>query len=277
MLPLLLLTVLAGTPSLEEGRRHFKELEFDAAAAALAMALAQPGLSPAERREATDLRAQSLLAVGRTEEADGAYADLLGADPHAPGPEASAPKVQASFLRAKQRVWPRPSVALSRAAEAPAGAVAVSVQDPWGLVRRVRWLEALGAAPVERPAPPLEGRVLTVVPSPAAQRALFDALAADGTRLAHLEVALVLPAGQVEAHAAPPPRWVTITLIAASVAAAGLGATFLGLGFRAPPAFSTAAAATGWNQGAAVNVGLGWTFAGLAVGSGVAAAVVATR
>jgi hypothetical protein len=170
------LTVLALTanPYLEEGRKHFTALEFEAAARTLAIAVEQPGLSGADRRDAFDLWAQSLLATNQRDQAERAYRRLLEADPYAPTPQAS-PKVVDCFVRAKQAAYPRPSVTLKGSLVADR-AVLVKVFDPWALVKRVRWLERTAEAVTEQRAAVLTDRAFTVKPSPDARSVLFDAL-----------------------------------------------------------------------------------------------------
>lgn len=286
MLAALAVSLVAANPYLLEGRAHFARLEFEAATRSLAIAVEQPDLDVEERREGFGLWAQSLLAQGRAEEATAAYARLLREDPHAPAPQA-APKVVECFLKARQEVWPKPSVALrplapsGAASPSAAATVTLEVFDPWALTRRVRLLEATEAGRlIERPSPLLNGRTLRVEPSAEATRLLFDALDADGALLAHLEVSPLRRSPGLEL-AAPTrwhaPRWVTVLLIATATVAAAVGATFLGLGFRGPPAATSAAEVNAWNAGASRNAALGWSLGGLAVGVGVAAVLVAVR
>ncbi len=278
MLSVLTVLVLSANPYLAEGRKHFFALEFEAAARTLAIAVEQPGLSGAERREAFDFWAQALLATNRREQAERAYRRLLEADPYAPTPLA-APKVVECFLRAKQAAWPKPAVTLKGTLLAERE-VAVTVFDPWALVKRVRWLEGTTAAVTEQPTPTLLDHAFTVTPSARAARLLFDALDPSDVLLAHLEVQLPT---RVEVVATAPtpvvtvgtPRWVVVTLSIAAVVAAGVGATFFYLGYRDAPTLTMASGVNEWNAAATRNAALGWSFGGVAVGAGVAAAFVA--
>jgi hypothetical protein len=68
---------------------------------------------------------------------------------------------------------------------------------------------------------------------------------------------------------------VSVTLTIAAVVAAGVGATFLYLGYRDAPMLTTASSINDWNAAATRNAAFGWTFGGVALGAGAAAGFVA--
>lgn len=267
----LLLAVLASNPYLDEGRRHFANLEFDAAVKALAIAVEQPGLSSLERREAFDTYAQSLLAVERRDDAIAVYKRLLSADPLTPTPKA-APKVVESFLVAKRAVFPPPAVTLE--ALQAGEAVNVSVFDPWQAVKRVRWLELTESLTEGQPVAIVEGRFV-LTPSPAAKKVLIDALGANDVLLVHRELVLVAPSVTSTAPTASMSLGaLTITgLIAAGVSAAA-AITFFGLGWQAPPSsFADAASINTWNGQRRAEATAAWSFTALAAVAGVFSAL----
>ncbi|MBL8954383.1 MAG: hypothetical protein JNK82_26635 [Myxococcaceae bacterium] len=283
MLNAAVLALLAANPYLDDGRARFSALEFEAAARALAVAMDQPRLTTDERREGFDLWAQSLLALGRTEEAVSVYARLLKDDVHAPQPSA-APKVIEAFARAKAQVWPKPSVSLEEEARSDVnGEVTVKVTDPWSLVRRVRRLEDGPRGLVEGPSVPVVDHRLRVTPSSQSQRLLLDALDASNGLLAHLELSVMAPAEApavpVAARSSPSrtPRWLPVVLGAAGVAAGVTGGVLLGLAFRSPARLERADSINGWNAAAQRNAAVGWSLAGTALALGIVAVVLVVQ
>jgi len=264
--------LIAANPSFESGKHLFGELEFEAAAQALSLAVEEPGLSTDERREAFDLWAQSLIATGDVPAAERAYARLFKVDPYVPPPRAS-PKVVDAFRAAKARVFPRPSVSLQGELRADRR-VLVRLLDPWALVARVRWFEVSPSAVSARPSPELEERTLTVAPTLEATSVLFDALGKNDALLAHLEVKL----GDARWEPAPPrPRWPVVTLLGGAALAVGAAVTFFALGLRSAPELPTALDVNTWNSAVTANLALGWTFTGLAAGLGTAGGIVLAR
>lgn len=270
------LVALAANPYLTEGRRHFANLEFEAAAAALVVAIEQPGLTQDERREGFDLYAQSLLASGRTDAAEKAYTRLLVDDAYAPAPRA-APKVIECFTRAKRLAWPPPAVTLTHRLEP----LVVTVFDPWSAVKRVRWFQALGEGLVEGAPPTLVERRFQLSAAANAHRVLIDALGTDDVLLAHLEVPLVPTAAErlvaPVGVAAPGPRWLTVTSVIVAAVAIAASITFFALAFRPAPALDSAASVNAWNAGTTRDAALSWVFAGAGVGATVTALFSATR
>src|SRR5436309_1922884 len=89
--------LVGANPYLEEGRKLYGAMQYEQAAARLKLAAEVPTSSLDERRAAFDLLARTLAALGRTDEADGAYAALLAKDPEAPGPDEASPKIRSLF------------------------------------------------------------------------------------------------------------------------------------------------------------------------------------
>lgn len=269
------LVALAANPYLDEGRRHFGNLEFDAAARSLAIATEQPGLSVAERREAFDVYAQALLALQRRDDAIAAYRRLLQADAYAPAPQA-APKVVECFLAAKRSAYPPPAVKAT--ARVDGRSVTVSVFDPWGEVKRVRWFEATASGLNESAAARVVDHQVTLESADGTQRVLFDALGAGDVLLDHVEVELGPVAPDVVAPAPAPSSSKRTLFAAGSFGAAalsgGLSALFFGFAFRPAPALSEARLVNAWNDGRAMDAGLGWALGGLAVAATVTAVLI---
>ncbi|MBL8912103.1 MAG: hypothetical protein JNM17_15515 [Archangium sp.] len=262
--------LLASNPYLDEGRRHFDALEFEAANASLTVAVQQSSLTTEERRTAFDLQARALLALNRKEDAIAAYARLLERDPYAPQPS-GAPKVIDAFLRGREKAWPKPSVKWSRAADPEAGAIKVELQDPWALVMRARYFESSKAGLSEHSAQVID-HSLVVRPSPSTSQVLFDALDANGTLLAHFEVPVTPTATQepaatplVRTTSATPPsslRTPGIVALIAGLATVAAGAIVLGFGYGpAPTTLTSAGDINAWNRSVTGQVGAGWALA----------------
>jgi tetratricopeptide (TPR) repeat protein len=137
----LVLFALVAHPAFDEGQRAFEALDFRKASAELRRAVDDTSTLE-EKCRALDLLAQSLLALGREEEAQQTFLNLLSIDPHFPNPSA-APKVVGVFLQVKQRLYPPPSVQIVEKASEKASAM-VTVVDPWHLVADVRLVSAAG-------------------------------------------------------------------------------------------------------------------------------------
>ena len=97
----MLLILLALSP-LERARELTASLRFKAALETISPTAMQ--LVGDERREAVELQACALMALGRADEAEAAWAALLQVDPEAPGPVGGAPKLRAVYERARARV-----------------------------------------------------------------------------------------------------------------------------------------------------------------------------
>ncbi|MBI3185876.1 MAG: tetratricopeptide repeat protein [Myxococcales bacterium] len=138
----MLALAMGANGDLEEARRLYDSMLFRLAEAQL-RSLVRKAPPQDVRREAYDLLARALAAQSRLEEAEAAYAQLLEADPHAPGPRDAAPKVRKVFQRAKERLYPPGFAQLERVpAEEPV--VEVRLVDPWSIVREVVLMQALG-------------------------------------------------------------------------------------------------------------------------------------
>lgn len=233
--------LLGANPYLEEGRAHFEAVRYQAAEARLRLACQVPTSTREERREAFDLLARALLAQGRQEEAELAYAQLLTADPAAPAPSEAAPKVKAAFQRAKAQVYPPGFVGLT-ALPSPEGQLRVSVVDPWLLVEALVLVEAgRDGALKESELAVREGKAAALLPTAQPEgEARWHVEARDRAakvvgRLEPAAAPRVLPPPPALASQAPPPsapavarpprpRWVPVVAAVAVVAVAATGA-----------------------------------------------------
>ncbi len=136
--------LLGANPYLDEGQKAYDALLYEQAVARLKLAVEVPTSSIEERRRAHDLLARSLLALGRFEDAEEAYAALLAKDPDAPDPQ-GAPKVRETFRRAKERLYPPDMVRLERL-PSPPGRLVLEVLDPWSNVRELLLYESKDGA-----------------------------------------------------------------------------------------------------------------------------------
>jgi hypothetical protein len=103
----LLITALASTrPHLDEGRELVQSMRFRDAEVALQLARTQGESTPARRRELYELLARTLAALGKLQDVEAVYTELLEQDPHAPPPEGVAPKIAGAFERVKSRLFP---------------------------------------------------------------------------------------------------------------------------------------------------------------------------
>jgi tetratricopeptide (TPR) repeat protein len=143
LLSALLASFVAANPYLDDGIRLYESQRFEEAAKALQLAADVKDAPAAERRKTFELLAKSQIALGKTAEADEAFARLLSADPQAEEPS-GAPKVKESFRRAKQRLYKDDYVAM-KAVTAPEGEVWIEAIDPWHLLSAVEIHELKGA------------------------------------------------------------------------------------------------------------------------------------
>src|SRR5678816_2479598 len=106
--------MLAVNPHLEEGRRLYEQLKYPDAQARLEIAAQSPTNTPEEQAQIADLLARSLIAQGRSADAERVWAELLAKQPHASDPAGASPKIRDVFTRAKKSVYPPGFVKLER-------------------------------------------------------------------------------------------------------------------------------------------------------------------
>ncbi|MCU0673735.1 MAG: hypothetical protein MUE69_13165 [Myxococcota bacterium] len=139
-------------PLIRQGQELYDELRYEEALQVLSAALVRAGNTEAERATTYRLLAFTYLALGRQEEADGAYRSLLALQPDYQVPSDLSPRFREFFTEATQR-WEadgRPGV--STAPPAPVNIVhtspaqadpeqsvplAASLEDPDGRVARL--------------------------------------------------------------------------------------------------------------------------------------------
>ena len=232
----LLSALLAANPYLDEGRALYDTVRYAQAEPKLKLATEAPESTVDERRQAFDLYARCLMAMGRTPEAQTAYAKLLAEDPEAPPPGDAAPKIRELFQAARRQVYPPDYVRLSGLPSAP-GRVEADLLDPWGNVAEVL-LQVEDAGRWTSHAVTREGRRCSARLPPAQEGARWalEARAADGRVLASLgrsaapseAVAVASPVTAPPIAPGPPGAvaakkgvgWAVWTLAAVAVAAA---------------------------------------------------------
>ena len=140
----------AGNPLIRQGQQQYDELEFEQALQTLSAALIRAGNSPEENTTVYRLLAFTYLALGREEEATGAYRSLLAIQPDSTPSSDLAPQTRAFLERVKQ-AWEtdgrpgfqaRPPAPVTIRHRSPAQAergnavsLEASVDDPDGRVR----------------------------------------------------------------------------------------------------------------------------------------------
>jgi tetratricopeptide (TPR) repeat protein len=245
---LLLLSVATwlttANPQLEEGRALYQSLRYERAAEKLKLATQAPESTLEERITSYDLLARSLAALGRMDQVEATYRELLRVEPHAPAPRDAAPKIRDAFTRAKEELYRRDHVQLELQ-PAPPGQVVVRLIDPWERVKGVRMQAAKpqGFTPLpltrdkaevrgELPAPEEDGtvslyleaqdesgKVVAQLGSPQ-QQLLFRGVPRPGLPTARPEPP---PVGEAQASQGSGPAWGGWALAGASVVAASVG------------------------------------------------------
>lgn len=93
--------------ALEEGRRRYADLDFDAAVDALRRALATPGLLEAERLEALEYLGCAYVVLERNDSARGAFEEMLRLDPYRVLREPTgSPRIRSFVTRLRARLVP---------------------------------------------------------------------------------------------------------------------------------------------------------------------------
>lgn len=147
--------VEAQNPLIRQGQEQYDELRFEEALQTLSAALVRRGNSPEQYATIYRLLAFTYLALGREEEASGAYQSMLPLDPeHALGDEV-APRIRDFFqnVRAEWEAAGRPGIATPVTS---AAAVEIRHRSPPEAVRET---EVPLSATVEDP----DGRVASLV------------------------------------------------------------------------------------------------------------------
>lgn len=175
-------------PYLAEGRALYSSVHYAEAETKLRLACAVPTSTPQEVREACDLLARSVAALGRPLEAEQVYAELLERDPEAPEPVEASPKVRALYQRAKARVYPPAYVRLRRLPSVP-GRLEIEIIDPWKQVQEIQLSERQDGGFQKRSLRRTAGTAATELSTATDTEDadwVVDALAADGSLLAQL-------------------------------------------------------------------------------------------
>ena len=93
-----------GNPLIRQGQQQYDDLEFEQALQTLSAALIRSGNSPAENTTIYKLLAFTYLALGREEEAAGAYRSLLSIEPDF-APDADVAPQTRTFLDRVKQTW----------------------------------------------------------------------------------------------------------------------------------------------------------------------------
>lgn len=275
---------LAANPYLDHGRQLFKGVRFEEALEQLQLARQVSSSTPAERREVLDLLGRTYLAVGKEKEAAQAFSDLLVDDPHAVLSGSPSPKVRATFLKAKEALYPKPFVRLDVIKDAR-GPTAVAVLDPWGEVAKVELkLKSGDGAFGTRVLPVDAGRASLDTELSEGLVGYAQAVSQEGQVLASagsadapwsLSPATLTPSASgsdgpvvsLAARAEPAaPAWPKVTLLAAGavVAAAGAGVVYWGFAdARAAEAAAIAADVPALNESARGKAIAGYSLLGV--------------
>lgn len=186
--PAVLLLALAANPHLDEGRKLYEQLHYPEAEARLKIAAQAPNNSAAEQAQIVDLLARSMIAQGRSADAERVYSELLAKQSDAPDPAGASPKIREVFSRAKRSVYPEGFVRLQRAPSA-AGRLEVELIDPWRKVKSVQLAISKAGAPWTTQPMTLDARHAgaELAPPPGATwRCTVEALDDDGKVVAAL-------------------------------------------------------------------------------------------
>ncbi|MBK7862550.1 MAG: hypothetical protein IPJ65_28870 [Archangiaceae bacterium] len=276
--------LLAVTPELTEGRRLYEALRYREAEEQLRLARHDAQATAAERREAYELLAQSLIAQSRVAEGEDVFAELLVLEPNAPAPRETSPKVEEAFARAKRRTYRPDYVKLTQRA-APAGQVVIEVADPWARVSTVsvQGVElARAGGTFAGPLTPGADGPLTAV----AKSAAGDPVATLPLQGAAEPVAIAAPpravaAPEPAAEASPvTPSSARVPGIALAVAALALGVTgaallaWGGRDYQAAPTHTFASEVAALDRSAALKGNTGAVLLGTALVAGGASVVL---
>ncbi len=143
MTSLLFLVAVAAAPvslsPLQAARDNMARFEYEKAIAVLNGCQWCQGKFVKQQLECTNLLAQLLVSVNRPSEAEQVYFEYLAVHPHEKSPDV-APKVAETFLSAKRRRYPPPSVTARLLEAEPESSV--EVVDPWAMVNRVELSDA---------------------------------------------------------------------------------------------------------------------------------------
>jgi pentatricopeptide repeat protein len=175
----ILASLFATNPYLDESRVLMDALQFEEALAKLNWARQSTANSVNERREIYTLMAKAHAAQGRLEEAERAFRELLVEDPSAPEPD-EAPRIKKAFVAAKLGLYPKDSVRLEER-QAPVGTVDLELFDPWKIAAQLIVSESNGGAFVKRVVPLVGGHGRTVLQPTDAQRIAWFAEVLDAT------------------------------------------------------------------------------------------------
>jgi hypothetical protein len=235
VLTVVLMSVAASNPYLDDGAALFNTLHYEEAAAKLRRATEVTTSTTAERRRAFDLLARTYVALGQSGEAARTFRALLAADAMAPLPQDVSPTIRRLFLAAKEELYPKGRAELRRL-PASGQLLRFELKDPWSEVAGLELHEAGadGAWTSSRLEP---SELKNVELKGGTQRCFVVAQASDGRSLGALgtqEEPIVFlqdapppapPLTVSEAPAAPPqkPHWPVWSAAAGAALFAALG------------------------------------------------------
>jgi hypothetical protein len=272
--------VLAANPHLDEARKLYEQLKYPEAVARLRVALTVPTNTALETQQITDLLARSLIAQGRTADAEKAWAELLAQQPDATDPVDASPKIRDVFLRAKRSVYPADFVKLERG-PSPPEMLEANLTDPWRQVDAVslRCGEDVKPLPVAKH---VSARLPENVPCSLEAAHGGKALAQVAATFSKAAVAITAGAAtEVEAVPAGPTRpWPAYLLGALAVGALAASAVLAGLSwmdYQHVTPMTSAADTRMLDTSSRTKAGAAWGALGGAVTCGALALVVVLR
>ena len=230
---------LAVNPHLDDGRRLYEQLKYPDAEARLKVAAQVPNNTPQEQAQIFDLLARSMIAQGRSADAERVYADLLSRQSDVADPAGASPKIREVFLRAKRGVYPGEFVRLERLSST-SSRLDVELIDPWRVIAAVVLQRSVDQQPFTAVPLALTNRRAgsEVSPRPGETiRCVVEARRADGTVLARLgsvDAPLIFQAAAATVTAAPeveieqprgPTRWPAFLVGAFAIGGVAAGTT----------------------------------------------------
>jgi hypothetical protein len=236
VLTVVLMSVAASNPYLDDGATLFSRMLYEEAAEKLRRATEVTTSTPAERRKAFDLLARTYVALGKTNEAGRAFRALLADDAAAPMPQDASPSIRRLFLAAKEELYPKGRAVLRRL-PAQGALLRFELVDPWSEVAQLELHES-GANGTWTSSTLKPGELNSVDLKPGTQRGFVVAQSADGRSLGTLGTleepvvfaleppppAPPLAQADVAGQSAPPKsRWPIWTAGAAAVVFGAIG------------------------------------------------------
>lgn len=230
------LLTLTMAPPLVEGRRLYDTMRYQDAIPYLQEAIRSKNVTVEDRRQAVISLVSAYTALGRTEEAQRAWEELLRLEPNTPIPGEGevAPKIRESFERAKRALYPLDFVDLRLIGYAE-DSIEVDLKDPWNRVKTFAVLVTADSGTYEELTSPAHVGLnrLSLGNGKFSRKYYVEARDLEGTSVASLgksnQPLLVMPNIEQQPPVPQPafrPKWVPWALAGLSVVALGTGIAF---------------------------------------------------